>query len=126
MPCEPLVLVEGVGAGRAALRPLLSRLLWMDLDRESSWARGRRRDGPALSPFWDRWVRAESMHFAADPSRKHAGLLVRELPGGSGRSRAGRPRLTGSARPVTVTYGDPPQSMRCEPDAGSGCCPNPA
>ena len=82
VPCEPLVLVEGVGAGRAALRPLLSRLLWMDLDRESSWARGRRRDGPALAPFWDRWVRAESMHFAADPSRKHAGLLVRELPGG--------------------------------------------
>jgi uridine kinase len=80
--CEPVVLVEGVGAGRAALRPMLAAVLWMDLDRETSWARGRRRDGPAQDAFWDRWVRAESVHFAVDPSRPHAELLVREVPDG--------------------------------------------
>lgn len=41
----PLMLVEGVGAGRRALRPLLAQLLWMDLPAAESWERGRRRDG---------------------------------------------------------------------------------
>ena len=80
--CAPVVLVEGVGAGRAALRPGLSALLWMDLDRETSWARGRRRDGPGLEDFWRRWLRAEGVHFAADPSRPHADRLVRQTPDG--------------------------------------------
>ncbi|OKJ71500.1 hypothetical protein AMK30_22045 [Streptomyces sp. CB02460] len=76
----PVVLVEGVGAGRRALRPLLAQLLWMDLPAEESWARGRRRDGPALRSFWDGWTAAETAHFAADPSRPSADVLVRQLP----------------------------------------------
>ncbi|MFH8345326.1 uridine kinase [Streptomyces sp. NPDC018045] len=71
------VVVEGVGAGRRALRPYLACLLWMDLTAGHSWARGRLRDGPAQAAFWDDWIPAERAHFAADPSRPHAGLLVR-------------------------------------------------
>jgi hypothetical protein len=41
----PVVLIEGVGAGRRALRPSLALLLWMELDAEASWVRGRQRDG---------------------------------------------------------------------------------
>ncbi|NEC65131.1 hypothetical protein [Streptomyces sp. SID9727] len=78
----PVVLIEGVGAGRRALRPLLARLLWMDLPAEESWARGRRRDGPALRSFWDGWTAAETAHFSADPSRPWADALVRQLPVG--------------------------------------------
>jgi len=78
----PVVLVEGVGAGRRALRPHLARLLWMDLPAPASWARGRHRDGPALSAFWDAWTAAETEHFAADPSRPHADTLVQQLPVG--------------------------------------------
>ncbi|MYY05258.1 MULTISPECIES: AAA family ATPase [unclassified Streptomyces] len=78
----PVILIEGVGAGRRALRPLLARLLWMDLAAEESWERGRRRDGPALSAFWDGWTAAETAHFSADPSRPHADALVRQLPVG--------------------------------------------
>ncbi|MGW2475626.1 uridine kinase family protein [Streptomyces sp. NPDC001665] len=78
----PVVLIEGVGAGRRALRPLLARLLWMDLPAEESWARGRRRDGPALDTFWDGWTAAETAHFAADPSHPWADALVRQLPVG--------------------------------------------
>ncbi|WP_299542353.1 uridine kinase [uncultured Streptomyces sp.] len=78
----PVVLVEGVGAGRRALRPSLAALWWMDLDRSLSRERGRRRDGPGLSAFWDGWTLAEDRHFAADPSRPHAGTLVRQLPVG--------------------------------------------
>lgn len=78
----PVVLVEGVGAGRRALRPRLARLLWMDLPAPESWERGRRRDGPALSAFWDAWTAAETEHFAADPSRCHADALIRQSPVG--------------------------------------------
>ncbi|MEU1302329.1 uridine kinase family protein [Streptomyces shenzhenensis] len=76
LPPAPVVLVEGVGAGRRALRPYLARLLWMELPREESWTRGRRRDGRAQREFWADWVEAERRHFAGDPSRPHADLLV--------------------------------------------------
>ncbi|NDZ82148.1 hypothetical protein G3I19_27160 [Streptomyces sp. SID10853] len=73
-----VVIVEGVGAGRRALRPYLARLLWMDRSAGASWDRGRHRDGPALREFWDGWTAAEARHFAGDPSRPFADLLVRE------------------------------------------------
>ncbi|MEU1471826.1 hypothetical protein ABZ434_26850 [Streptomyces sp. NPDC005761] len=82
LAAAPLVLIEGVGAGRRALRPALAQLLWMDLPAAESWERGRRRDGPALSAFWDGWTAAESAHFSADPSRPWADALVRQLPVG--------------------------------------------
>ncbi|KOU49499.1 uridine kinase [Streptomyces californicus] len=80
----PVVLVEGVGAGRREVRPWLAALYWMELGREESWERGRRRDGSALTGFWDGWTRAEDRHFAEDPSRPHADALVRQLPVGYG------------------------------------------
>jgi uridine kinase len=82
LPPAPVVLVEGVGAGRQALRPLLAGLLWMDLDAERSWRRGRERDGAEQSAFWDGWTKAEARHFSADPSRPFADTLVRQVPEG--------------------------------------------
>ncbi|AEW97751.1 MULTISPECIES: uridine kinase family protein [Streptomycetaceae] len=82
VPCAPVVLVEGVGAGRSALRDHLARIVWMDTSRDESWRRGRRRDGPELAVFWRGWMRAENAHFAADPTRPHADLLVRQVPDG--------------------------------------------
>lgn len=37
----PVTLIEGVGAGRSAVRPFLAGLLWMEGDREASWEQGR-------------------------------------------------------------------------------------
>ncbi|KOV62802.1 uridine kinase family protein [Streptomyces sp. MMG1121] len=82
LPVAPVVLLEGVGAGRRTLRPHLARLLWMELPREESWTRGRQRDGAEQREFWDGWVEAEHAHFAADPSRPHADLLVSQTPKG--------------------------------------------
>ncbi|MEU7283303.1 hypothetical protein AB0A69_31685 [Streptomyces sp. NPDC045431] len=82
LPPAPVVVIEGVGAGRRALRPHLARLLWMDRGAAASWARGRHRDGPAQSAFWDGWTVAETRHFEADPSRPYADTLVRECPEG--------------------------------------------
>ncbi|WP_263172022.1 uridine kinase [Streptomyces sp. SCSIO ZS0520] len=85
LPPAPVVLVEGVGAGRRAVRPFLARLLWMDLAREESWRRGRLRDGPGQAAFWRGWTAAERRHFAEDPSRPHADTLVRQrTQGGAG------------------------------------------
>ena len=78
-----MVLLEGVGAGRRALRPHLARLLWMELPREEAWARGRSRDGAEQREFWDGWVTAERRHFADDPSRPFADLLVRQCRRGT-------------------------------------------
>ncbi|MFG2289463.1 uridine kinase [Streptomyces sp. NPDC048595] len=75
----PVVLIEGVGAGRRALRPYLACLLWMELAREHSWERGRLRDGPDLSAFWSGWIPAERAHFARDPSRPYADFLVHQV-----------------------------------------------
>ncbi|MFI8205570.1 hypothetical protein [Streptomyces sp. NPDC085937] len=78
LPAAPVVVVEGVGAGRRALRPHLALLLWMDLPRAESWARGRARDGEEQREFWNGWTGAEREHFADDPSRPFAHLLVRQ------------------------------------------------
>ncbi|MBH5338010.1 hypothetical protein IHE55_25815 [Streptomyces pactum] len=82
VPPAAVVLLEGVGSGRRAVRPYLAHLLWMELPRGTSWARGRLRDGPAQAAFWDRWRPAEEAHFAADPSRPYADALVRQRPTG--------------------------------------------
>jgi hypothetical protein len=82
LPPEPVILVEGVGAGRRALRPRLARLLWMEVAHGDAWTRGRQRDGSAQSEFWEGWVRAERQHFTEDPSRPFADLLVRQYPEG--------------------------------------------
>ncbi|MDV9189663.1 hypothetical protein R6L23_15820 [Streptomyces sp. SR27] len=82
LPSAPVVLVEGVGAGRREVRPFLSWLLWMERGPEGSWARGRHRDGPEQAAFWDGWTVAETRHFAEDPSRAFADTLVRECQKG--------------------------------------------
>lgn len=76
VPAAPVVLLDGVGAGRRAVRPALAHLLWMDLPQAVARSRGERRDGAALEGFWRWWARAERAHFTADPSRPYADLLV--------------------------------------------------
>ncbi|WP_130444678.1 uridine kinase [Streptomyces sp. BK239] len=108
LPPAPVVLMEGVGAGRRALRPYLARLLWMEMPPEEAWARGRARDGEEQREFWDGWVRAELRHVVEDPSRPHADALVRQLgegyevlPGPAARSGPDR----------DVTHREDPRSM---------------
>ncbi|XUZ94653.1 uridine kinase family protein [Streptomyces araujoniae] len=82
LEAAPVVLVEGVGAGRREVRPWLAALCWMELGPAESWGRGRARDGAGLTEFWDGWTAAEERHFAADPSRPHADVLVRQMSEG--------------------------------------------
>ncbi|CAL9658591.1 hypothetical protein SUDANB1_06883 [Streptomyces sp. enrichment culture] len=108
IPPAPVLLVEGVGAGRRALRSHLALLLWMELPREEAWARGRSRDGEEQREFWDGWVPAERRHFADDPSRPFADLLVRQRD-------QGYEVLAGPAGAVgpdqSLTHGDGPPAV---------------
>ncbi|MEU1182842.1 hypothetical protein ABZ464_35420 [Streptomyces sp. NPDC005820] len=108
LPAAPVVLIEGVGAGRRALRPYLARLLWLEMAPEEAWARGRARDGEEQREFWDGWVRAEAHHFSDDPSRPYAGLLVRQL--GEGYEVLPGPLGDPSAHP-DVTHREGPPAM---------------
>ncbi|WP_037918030.1 uridine kinase family protein [Actinacidiphila yeochonensis] len=100
VPPAPVVLVEGVGSGQAAVRPYLALTLWLEVPPHEARVRGRRRDGPELEHFWNGWTRAEDEHFAADPTRPFADLLVRQdrpapggytaLPGPAARTRGDR------------------------------------
>ncbi|MFJ8137959.1 uridine kinase [Streptomyces sp. NPDC096013] len=108
LPPAPVVLVEGVGAGRRAVRPFLAGLLWMELPREEAWTRGRARDGAEQRDFWDGWVRAEREHFAKDPSRPHADFLVRQLSKGY-EVLKGPSGTVGPDR--EVTHGDGPPAV---------------
>ncbi|MGW5344508.1 uridine kinase family protein [Streptomyces sp. NPDC004050] len=101
----PVLIVEGVGAGRRALRPHLARLLWMETPRTESWGRGRHRDGRELADFWDGWERAELAHFSDDPSRPFADTLVRQSGTGYEWS-SGAGATAGTA--ASVTEGDVP------------------
>lgn len=76
IPPAPVVLIEGVGAGRRAVRPRLALLAWMDLSAAAARARGEARDGRELADFWKEWSAAEEAHFADDPSRPFADILV--------------------------------------------------
>ncbi|MDI3406578.1 uridine kinase family protein [Streptomyces cavernicola] len=109
LPAASVVLVEGVGAGRRELRPWLAWLCWMDLAHGDAWARGRSRDGAAQREFWDGWERAEHRHFAEDPTRPFADVLVQQgeegyvmLPG----QRETRPS------PQAITHGDGSSAVR--------------
>ncbi|MEU3845349.1 hypothetical protein AB0E88_35640 [Streptomyces sp. NPDC028635] len=108
LPGAPVVLIEGVGAGRRALRPHLARLLWLDVPREEAWERGRRRDGAEQRDFWAGWVQAEQRHFATDPSRPHAHLLVRQLE--TGYEVLPGPGAT-AAEDHDITHRDGPSAM---------------
>ncbi|MFD7451270.1 uridine kinase [Kitasatospora sp. NPDC059827] len=97
VPLAPVVLVEGVGAGRREVRPWLARVIWMELEAAAARRRGEERDGPELAAFWAGWARAEAAHFAADPSRPHAATRVDGVTGRIVPSTVGEP----STKPLT-------------------------
>ena len=85
VPVAPVLVVEGVGAGRRELARWLSYLVWVDADVTTAHERGLRRDLAAMGPdrrdelvrFWAEWAAVEGAHFAADPTVDRADVIVR-------------------------------------------------
>jgi len=71
----PLLVVEGVGAGRRAFAPYLDALVWVQTDRAVATRRGLERDGGDVA-FWDEWEARERPFLAADRPWARADLVV--------------------------------------------------
>jgi energy-coupling factor transporter ATP-binding protein EcfA2 len=71
----PLLVVEGVGAGRKAFAPFLDALIWVQTDRVVATRRGLGRDGGDVA-FWDEWEARERPFLAADRPWERADLVV--------------------------------------------------
>jgi CBS domain-containing protein len=71
-----LLVVEGVGAARRALAPLLDATVWVQTDRRLGLYRGIARDGAAHRAFWDEWEARERPFLAEDRPWERADLVV--------------------------------------------------
>jgi hypothetical protein len=86
VPPRPVLVVEGVGAGRAQLAVHADLVVWVQADRDEARRRGLARDVElGRSPeeaeaFWEEWMRAEEPFLAADQPWSRAVLVVDGTP----------------------------------------------
>ncbi|WP_410811977.1 uridine kinase [Micromonospora sp. 067-2] len=80
VPVAPVLIVEGVSAARAAVRPELTRAIFVSAPGPLRLARAVARDGPEILPELRRWHAGERAHFAADRTAGHADLRVDGAP----------------------------------------------
>lgn len=89
-----VLVLEGVGAGRAPLAAHADAVVWVQSDRDEARERGLRRDVELGRPpeeaerFWDDWMGAEEPFLAADRPWDRAALVVatREAERAAGRT----------------------------------------
>lgn len=72
----PLLVLEGVGSGAAELATMITVLVWVSAPRALRRERGLTRDGEAIAPQWDGWMRQEDAHFAGQRTADRADVLV--------------------------------------------------
>lgn len=78
----PLVIVEGVGAGRRELVDLLDAVIWVQSDFDEAERRGLLRDGgeAAARAGWNAWMAEETPFLAADRPWQRATIIVAGTP----------------------------------------------
>ncbi len=77
---SPLVIVEGVGAGRRELAPFFDALVWVQTDEVEARRRGLLRDGADAADFWAEWQAAEDPFQAEQRPWERAGIIVSGAP----------------------------------------------
>ncbi|WP_247661933.1 uridine kinase [Micromonospora sp. U21] len=80
VPAAPVLILEGVSAARAVVRPELSLAAFVTAPASLRLARAVARDGAEILPELRRWHAGESAHFAADDTAARADLLVDGAP----------------------------------------------
>jgi uridine kinase len=73
---EPVVIIEGVSAGRVEWRRYLAFVIWIETPPAERLRRGLERDGVEALDDWVSWGAAEDEHYDSDPTRRHADLVV--------------------------------------------------
>lgn len=80
VPPGEIVVVEGVGATRAAWRDRLAISIWVEAPRDLRLRRGVERDGEELRDFWVQWMADEDRYVAAEDPASHADVVVDGAP----------------------------------------------
>jgi ABC-type dipeptide/oligopeptide/nickel transport system ATPase component len=89
VPPRPVLVVEGVGAGRSGLAARAELVVWVQSDRDEARRRGLQRDvefgrtAKEAEAFWDEWMRAEEPFLAEDRPWSRASLVVNGTPPGA-------------------------------------------
>lgn len=89
-----VLVVEGVGAARAAVAAHADLVVWVQSDRDEARRRGIARDieygrtPDEAVEFWDGWMRSEDPFLAAEQPWTRAHLVVDGTPPGSSDGRA--------------------------------------
>ena len=78
----PILVVDGVGSGAAAVRPWLSLLVWLDAPPDLRRDEALRRDGAAYARQWERWAAQEERYGRCDRPADAAGLRLARDAGG--------------------------------------------
>ncbi|MFJ8581351.1 uridine kinase [Micromonospora sp. NPDC093277] len=76
VPAGPVLIVEGVSAARAAVRPELTLSVFVTAPAQLRLSRALARDGAAILPELRRWHAGERAHFAADDTESGVDLVV--------------------------------------------------
>jgi uridine kinase len=76
----PMVIIEGVGATRAAWRDRLVARIWMETSREERLRRGLARDGDSMLEFWHWWMAAEDRYVLDEHPDQNADVRVTGEP----------------------------------------------
>jgi hypothetical protein len=76
VPVGPVLIVEGVSAARAPVRPELTVSVFVTAPAPVRLARALDRDGAEILPELRRWHTGERAHFAADRTEAAADLVV--------------------------------------------------
>lgn len=85
---SPILIVEGVGAGRESLAGLADLVIWVQADNDKARARGIERDmqqtdrrEPAEAErFWDEWMATETPYLNGERPWERAKLIVNGTP----------------------------------------------
>lgn len=81
VPPVPVVLLEGVTAARAEIRPELTLSVFVTAPPELCLARSLRRDGVEFRAYLEEWQRGEQRHFGVDATAQLVDLVVDGAPG---------------------------------------------
>lgn len=79
----PVIIIEGVGAGCEAARPLLDALIWVQVPDGTRKERALARDGEIFASHWDSWAAQEDTYLGGDPVPTHADVTVENRADGS-------------------------------------------
>lgn len=76
VPVPPVLVVEGCGAGREDVAVDATLLVWVEAPADLRLDRGLERDGAAMRPQWERWMRDEQSHFARERTAERADIRL--------------------------------------------------